>query len=335
MIRAALVGAGGIAQKHAFGLNTLENVKITAVIDVNRNSAEKMAHQYGAKAFDKLEDCLHLVDAVWIFTPPSFHREIAVTAMNAGKHVMSEKPISISLEDAEAIALCAEKNNVQFMTGFNMRYRYSYRKIKETIDSGKLGDILGFWSHRLGLGAGSRGGWVGYNWRTDKNLMCGMSIESLSHDIDMMRWLVGDVTSVSANTLESIQQLPGFDDNVSATLTLKNGGIGNINASWSSYISENTRGVIGTKGTMIIGGKSIWDVDRIRLLTADMENEVDEIIDNDTLDYRSYLEENREFVNCLEKGIPVPINARDGWQALKISHAILESARTRKAVVID
>lgn len=334
MIRAALIGAGGIAHNHAKGLAMMDNVKITSIIDTDIEKADIMAKEYDAKAYSKIENCIDKVDAVWIFTPPSFHKDIALIAMEKGKHILCEKPISITLQDAQAMHECAVKNNVIFMTGFNMRFRYSYQKIKEIVESGKIGKVINFWSHRIGLGAGSKGGWTGYNWRTDKNLMCGMTIESLSHDIDMMRWLVGDITQVSATINESIKELPGFDDNANIAMSLKNGGIANIFASWSSHITRNSRGVIGTKGTVIIEGSGIWNVDKIRLLTNEMTNEMVEIVENDTLDYKSYYLENLHFVDCIEKNKKTSITSYDGLEALKISNAILESAREKKFITL-
>jgi myo-inositol 2-dehydrogenase/D-chiro-inositol 1-dehydrogenase len=334
MIRAALIGAGWIASQHAKGLAMMDRVDITAVVDVNEKSAEKMAQEYGAKAFIRVEDGLDDADAVWIFTPPSSHKNIAIKAMEKGKHVFCEKPISITLADAKSIYESSQKNDVVFMTGFNMRFRKSYRKMKEIVASGEIGEVINFWSHRVGLGAGSTSGWKGYNWRTDKKLMCGMSIESLSHDIDMMRWIAGEVKGVNAVINESLDELPGFDDNANVNFLLENGAVGNIFASWSSYITQNSRGVIGTKGTVIIEGSGIWNVDRIRVMTSDMDCEIVETVTDDTLDYQSYYYENMHFVNCIEKDIKPMTDARDGHTILKISHAILDSAKLNRMIEI-
>jgi myo-inositol 2-dehydrogenase/D-chiro-inositol 1-dehydrogenase len=92
--------------------------------------------------------------------------------------------------------------------------------------------------------------------------------------------------------------------------------------------------VIGTKGTVIIEGSGIWNVDRIRVMTSDMDCEIVETVTDDTLDYQSYYYENMHFVNCIEKDIKPMTDARDGHTILKISHAILDSAKLNRMIEI-
>ncbi len=334
MIKFAIIGAGGIAVQHAEALSKLENTIIEAVIDTDQEKAKAMAAKYGGQAYKSLEDCYKKVDAVSILTPPSTHRQLCLNAIALDKPIICEKPLSISVEDAQAIADGAEQKNSLFMTAFNMRFRKSYRRLKDTISSGTIGDPINYWCQRLGLGAGGTGGWKGYNWRTDPSLLCGMTIESLSHDIDMIRWMAGEIESVKAYTNESITELPGFDDNANVVMKLKNGAIASIHASWSSHIGLNARGMIGSEGTAIVEGHSIWHTDRFRFKTADMEYEQMEMIE-DKLDALSYLEEVRHFVSCVEKDQQPQTTARDGLMTVKISQAILSSAKTNETVMIN
>ena len=334
MIRFAIIGAGGIARQHAEALSKLENTTITAVIDTNSEKAAALAGQYGGQVYGSLEDCHKKADAVSILTPPSTHRQLCLSAMAFDKPVICEKPLAISVEDAQAIADMAEQKNSLFMTAFNMRFRKSYRRLRDAISSGAIGDPINYWCQRLGLGAGGTGGWKGYNWRTDPSLLCGMTIESLSHDIDMIRWMAGDIESVKAYTNESIVDLPGFDDNANVVMKLKNGAIAAIHASWASHIGMNARGMIGSEGTAIVEGRSIWDTERFRIKTSDMEYEQMELIE-DKLDASSYLEEIKHFASCIEKDVKPQTTAKDGLMTVKISQAILSSAKTGAAVTIE
>jgi myo-inositol 2-dehydrogenase/D-chiro-inositol 1-dehydrogenase len=112
------------------------------------------------------------------------------------------------------------------------------------------------------MGVGS-----GPNWRTTPGLLCGMSVESLSHDIDLLRWMMGEVIDVRANVFESRPGLPGFDDTANVVCTLANGGTAVIHASWSSHLSRNSRGVIGTQGTAMVAGSGLWNLDRFHFKT--------------------------------------------------------------------
>jgi len=306
MVNVLIVGAGGISERHITSISKLPNAKIIGITDLNRENAEARAKICNAPVFDKMEDCLDQADMVFILTPPSTHKDLAIKAMRAGKHVVVEKPISATVEDAEAMVEEAEKNKIKLMVGFNMRFRTGLNLIKDMVDSGKLGDITTYWCQRMGLRVDPKN-----KWSTDPLLMTGMSIQSLSHDIDSMRWIVGDVTDVRAQVLESRPNLPGFDDNANAVFSLANGGTGNFQSSWSSHVSMNTRGVIGTKGTAYVHGLSLWDQDTFHLKTDEMKYEQIEVI-NDKHDIRSFAAEDKYFIDCVENDIQPTITGADG-----------------------
>lgn len=326
MVNIAIVGAGGIAGKHVDCLQRIPNARIVGVIDIKRERAEAMAAANNAMVYDNLEDCLREVDLVYILTPPSFHRTLAVKAINAGKHVVCEKPISSTLKDAEIMVKTAREAKVKLMIAFNMRFRTGFGRLKKIFDSGELGNLVSFWSQRIGMGVGQ-----GYNWRTDPELMCGMSIESLSHDIDLIRWIAGDIVDVRANILASRADLPGFDNNANVVFSLANGGTAIIHASWSSHLGINSRGIVGTNGTAFVEGPGLWDLMNLHWQTEDMASEMIEIID-EPLDICSYLAENRHFIDCIMNDIQPTVTGEDGLAALRVSHAILASHRDKMVI---
>lgn len=331
MINVALIGAGGIARRHTEALRGLEGVRVVAVVDVDRDRAEALAAACGAQAYTDLGACLgdtSPLHAAYVLTPPTTHRELALQAMRAGLHVLVEKPIAVELTDGQAMVAAAREAGVKLMTAFNMRFREGFGRLKAAVESGELGQPIHFWSHRLGIGVGP-----GPNWRTTPGLMCGMSVESLSHDIDLMRWLVGEVADVRANLFASRPDLPGFDDNANVVFTLANGGTALIHASWSSALGANSRGVIGTRGTAMLTGGGLWDLERFHLQTAGMEHELIEVI-GDRLDVISYREESRHFLDCIQRHREPTVTGQDGLQALRISHAILASHRENRIVHI-
>ena len=329
MVKVAVIGAGGIAHRHVETLQKIEKVEIIGIHDIKSDKAKSLASQCGAKVFEKMEDSLKEVDAVYILTPPSSHREIAVKAMDAGKHVICEKPIAITLEDAEIMIDKAKANNVKLFITFNMRFRKSYERLKEIVDSGKLGEMITFWNQRM-----ARGLPKDYNWRTDPELLCGITIESLSHDIDLVRWIGSDIVDVRGRIFASNPEISEMDDNSQVMLTLENGATANIHVSWSSYFSKNSRGVVGTRGTVNLEGEGMWDCRSFQWQT---ENNEEPIIENieDSLDEYSYLKENEHFIECIEKEIEPIVTGKDGLEVLKISHAILKSHKTAQVVKID
>lgn len=329
MVNIAIVGAGGISERHINSIKTFDNAHIVGIIDKNRENAERGANLCGAQVYEKLSDCLDQVDMVFVLTPPSTHAEIAIEAMNAGKHVVIEKPVAASIEDAQAMVDCAKANNVKMMVAFNMRFRQGFKKLKEFVDSGEAGEIITYWCQRQGMRKDPNN-----KWSTDPMLMTGMSIQSLSHDIDMMRWVAGEVVDVRAIVQETRKNLPGFDDNANAVFRMANGASANFAASWSSNLFMNTRGVIGTKGTAYIGGSSLWDLDTFHWQTADMEHECVEKI-NDIHDIRSFTAEDKYFIDCVDQDTPCSITGEDGLKALKISYGILQSSKTNETVKLE
>jgi myo-inositol 2-dehydrogenase/D-chiro-inositol 1-dehydrogenase len=336
-VRIALVGTGGIARRHGEAIVANPDAEIAAAIDVDPAKARAFAAQYGGQAYPVLADCLDQVDAVYILTPPSFRRPYALQAIAAGKHVFNEKPLAILPQDGQAICEAAERAGVIAMTGFNQRYRLGYRRLKETAASGQLGEPTHFWSHRFGMGAGGDGTIRGTNWRTDPNLCCGMTVESLSHDIDLMRWILADeVASVAGQVHSTVADLPSFDNNAQVLIKMRGGASAIINASWSSRIGFNSRGVLGTKGTAYVcgsdvGNNGIWCSTEFHVKTVEDAHERVEML-YDNLDARSYQAETDDFIRAILTGTKPLTSARDGYETLRVSHAILQSSRTGEMV---
>ena len=257
-IKVAVVGTGGIARRHGVALAENPDAVIVAAVDSDRQRREECAARWGAVPLERLAPALDRVDAVYILTPPGFRRQYAVAALAAGKHVFCEKPLAITVEDGAAIVEAAENKSVVAMTGFNQRYREGYRRLHDTARGGSLGRLHHFWCQRFGMGAGAFGTAGGSNWRTDPATRCGMTVESLSHDIDLLRWImVDEVASVAAVTFSTATDLEGFDNNSHVLLRLRSGASAVIDASWSSRIGFNSRGVLGLRGAAFVSGTAL------------------------------------------------------------------------------
>jgi predicted dehydrogenase len=319
MVRVAIIGAGGIASQHIMCLMSIPHARIVAVVDVDINRARLVAEQCGAQPFARLSDCLSLADAVYVLTPPKFHAELCLEAIRAGKHVFVEKPVADTPEEAELIVRAAEQSNVLAMTAFNMRFRKGFIRLKQALDSGSLGEPISYWSQRLGVGVGKEP-----NWRTTKGQICGMTVESLSHDIDLIRWMCGEITGVRAQLAYTQAAIPEFDDNASTVFKLASGASAVLHASWSSHLGLNSRGIVGTKGTALIEGEGLWSLNRFRIKTEDMDHEHVEVL-NDRTNESSYLEENIAFIDSIVHGKALPVTLHDGLQTVRISSAMQRS----------
>lgn len=321
MLKTIIIGAGGISRQHCKALKKL-GVDIAGIYDVNYERAANLAAEYGSKAIRNLPEELGMADMIYVLTPPSERISYVKMAADRGIHILMEKPVAITLEDAVFMENYVKEKNVLGMMAFTQRFRKGYQRIKELMDEGSIGEIVQAFCFRVGPGPGFAGN-LQASWRTDKKFVCGMSIESLSHDIDFLQSLVGEIVSVSGKVKGTIKELPEFDNNVSAVLSFDNGAIGSITASWSSHISYNIKGIIGTKGSVFLRGNDIWDSTKIIKKLEGEEQTEEELLDI-FQNGDGYYEENKYFLDCIQNNWKTVCDFSAGRKALEVSRKILE-----------
>ncbi|MDX1748103.1 MAG: Gfo/Idh/MocA family oxidoreductase, partial [Halobacteriales archaeon] len=201
------------------------------------------------------------------------------------------------------------------------RYRTPYERLNELATDGTLGRPLQYFSVRVGSGPPGED-----SWREDPAQACGMTIESLSHDIDLLRWWGGEIVAASGEALGSRADLETFDDNMGATFRYADGAIGVLQASWSADLSYGRRGIIGTEGTAILDGDDMFRTDRLRWNRADGTDAGEETYDEQTATDLRYDAEGRAFLDAVIAGEEPPITVHDGLRALEIADDILASS---------
>jgi len=315
-IRVGFVGSGYIARQHAAALRDVAGVRFSACMDVNEATARQLAALTGGRATASLEQAIAESDVLWVCTPPKQHREQVGACLRAGRHVYCEKPLATTLDDGQAIMAAARESAGLAAIGFNFRFHGPWRKCKELLDAGDLGKPMMFLCQRAGLGATS-------GWRRDPEELCGMTIESLSHNIDLLRFLLGDVASASAHVMADPEQ-PEFDICLVAALSLRSGAVAGIQATWASPAPASRHGVVGTAATALIEGPAQFEFDCLRV--ARRGDEAESV-------YRFALASNpsrdacEHFIAAVRGETPLQIPIADGLRALEVSVAMLASAR--------
>jgi myo-inositol 2-dehydrogenase/D-chiro-inositol 1-dehydrogenase len=319
VVRIGMIGAGGIARIHAENLRRIDGVRVAGVMDPVPERAETLAAACGARAFADLEALLEDVDAIYVCSPPTFHRVQVEAAAAAGKHVYLEKPIATTLEDGRAIAAALGSSPARAMVGFNNRFRPAFRRWRDL--ARELGAPRSAWILRMAPSTPEPNA----NWRTTPGLLCGITIESASHDIDLVRWALGEVDSVSGSTSGSLPELEGYDDTLSAVLRLDGGAAVTLSISWSSAVSLSSRGFVGGEGAACLVGPDMWTVTELRWGRAGEPETVEPIdaVEGDDLGYRAASE---HFIACLREDRDPEASVRDGLAALEVSLALLTSA---------
>jgi predicted dehydrogenase len=207
------------------------------------------------------------------------------------------------------------------MVGFNNRFRPAFRRWRELVRE-QVGTPLGAWIHRVA----SSTPLPNANWRTTPGLLTGITIESASHDIDLVRWALGEVEAVSASTASSLPKLEGFDDALFGLLRVEVGPAVTIGIGWSSAISMSSRGVVGSNGAACLTGPDMWKVSELRWAHTGETEHVDPIdpAEGSDLGYRAA---SRHFVECVKHDLEPEVTVCDGLTALDVSIALLEAAR--------
>lgn len=261
MIKVAIIGCGKIAQvRHLPEYAANPNVELVGYYDLNRERAEKVAAQYGGKVYDTYFDLLNnpAIDAVSICVDNRSHAEITTYALYAGKHVLCEKPMAITLAECESMVAAAEFNGKHLMIGHNMRFDPVYRRAKELLDEGVIGDVITF---RTVMGNAGPEGWsMDGNWFFDKKKAAMGALSDLGiHKVDLLQYLTGQkVISTTAKVLtlnkHDTEGRPiGVDDNALCILRMSGGAVGTLAASWTIYGPGcNSTCLYGTKGIMLI-----------------------------------------------------------------------------------
>jgi len=258
-----IIGCGMIAGFHAKAIQAAGS-RLVACFDTKPESADKLAYQYqDCKPYYTLAEFLadKEIDIVTIGTPSGAHLEPAVAAAEAGKHIIVEKPLEITLERCQKIIDACKKNNVLVATIFHSRFHDSSLKLKSAIDAGRfgrltLGDAILKWYRTQEYY--DSGAWRG-TWELDGG---GALMNQAIHSIDLLIWLMGPVTEVTAHTALLAHERIEVEDTAVATVKFANGALGTIVGTTAAYPGYLKRiEICGSAGSAILEEEDIirWD----------------------------------------------------------------------------
>ncbi|GAB3058898.1 Gfo/Idh/MocA family protein [Virgibacillus ainsalahensis] len=248
-LRVAVIGCGSIAKhRHLPEHHNNPNVEIVAVCDHRAERAQAAADTYGVKAYTEYETLLakESVDAVSVCLPNYLHAPVSIAALESGCHVLCEKPMATSREEADQMIEAATKNNKKLMIGHNQRFVPSHQKAKRLIEQGEVGKIYSF---RTTFGHGGPEGWSAdgarsWFFKKDKAFIGAMGDLGV-HKADLLRYLLADEFTDVAGFIEtSAKENVDVDDNAVLILKSGNGVIGTLAASWAYTAKEDNSTII-------------------------------------------------------------------------------------------
>ena len=342
-IKVGIIGCGKIAQvRHIPEYLANPNAEICGFYDINLARAEELARKYGAKAYPTYEALLADpgIDAVSVCAANHVHAEISIAALKAGKHVLCEKPMAISLEECEAMVAAARESGKYLMIGQNQRLAKAHIKARELIAQGAIGKVLTF---RTIFGHGGPETWSidpGKNvWFFDKTKAAMGAMADLGiHKTDMIQYVLGSKIVKTQAVLTTLDKrdatggLIGVDDNAICIYRMENGVIGTMTASWTYYAAEdNTTVIYGTKGELRLYDDPKYSVQQINADGTRIDYQIDQIQTNDNQTASGVID---LFVKSLVENTPPEISGESVLHAMKAVFASIESSATGRAVEV-
>jgi len=333
-IRVGLIGCGGISRSHSRGYLQLPDLfEVIACCDERKELAEERAKQLDAKVV--VTDYREIIarddiDAVDICLPHHLHAEVAISAAEAGKHVLVEKPIANTLDEADAMVDAARKSGVVLMVAHNERYMPVYQKAKELVEQGVLGRIfLARADHNQFVQIGERH-WL---WRK-ATAGGGVLIGSGIHRVDILRWLVGEIVRVWHQQVIVPER---FSDEVeAASVTIfefANGAIGELTCNWSAYAASSapwfeflwlygTEGSLHNVGGLFVASEKVteWQGKFVQIPIPEEDSFVNEI---------------RHFGECILEGKTPLTSGEEGRKSLAVVIAAYKAAETGEGILVQ
>lgn len=334
----AIVGCGHIAGKHAEAVNQISHARLMAVCDKMKENMTNYVREFGAKPYGDYDAMLQdpFVDIVSICTPSGTHASLAVKAAAAGKHIVLEKPMALTLEDADRVIRACHENNVKLSVVHPNRFRPAVKELRELLDDGRFGKL----SHAAAAVRWNRGQEY-YDlaaWRGTRSMDGGVLMNQAIHNLDLLLWMMGPVEEIQAYSATRLRQIESEDVAV-AVVRFANGALGSIEAATTVYPKnlEESLSLFGEGGTAQIGGAQ---ANRFRHLTmAGMDDgAVSRIIDRVDRDpsgkpgHQAILE---DLIDAIASDREPSVGGKDGRDAIKFVLGILQAAEQRKAVRWD
>jgi UDP-N-acetyl-2-amino-2-deoxyglucuronate dehydrogenase len=330
-LKFAIVGCGRIAQRHAEHISTRGT--LSAVCDIVPGKADSLAKQYAATAYHSLEELLGNekdIDVVAICSPNGLHAEHSIACLNAGFHVLCEKPMALTTRDCGEMIKVAERMNKRLFAIKQNRFNPPVEAVKKVIDEGRLGKIFSiqlscFWNRNADYYQNS--------WKGSLDLDGGTLFTQFSHFIDLLYWIIGDVRSVNAYMNNyTHQDTIEFEDTGVVILEFQNGAIGTVNYTVNSY-QKNMEGsltIFGEKGTVKIGGQYLNELEYQNIEGYKIENLAEGNKANNYGTYQGSMSNHDKvydnLIEVLQNNAAISTNSYEGLKTVEIIERIYESA---------
>jgi UDP-N-acetyl-2-amino-2-deoxyglucuronate dehydrogenase len=334
-IRIALLGCGRISANHVEAIARVDGLELAAACDTVEARAKATGAKAGVPWFTSYDEMLATVpcDAVAIATPSGLHPAHGMLAAKAGKHVISEKPMAISLASADALVRACDDAGVKLFVVKQNRLNATVQLVKKAIDKGRFGKL--FLANTTVHWTRPQEYYDQAPWRGTWEFDGGAFMNQASHYVDLMQWLVGPVESVIAKTATMARRIEA-EDTGAAVLKFRNGALGVLEVTMLTF-PKNLEGsftLIGERGTVKIGGTAVNKIEHWAFADADPDDALVEQVNTEPPSVYGFGHEPyyRNVQRVLRGEAVADTDGRGGRKSLELILGIYESAKTGREV---
>jgi predicted dehydrogenase len=328
-MKVAVIGVGSMGRNHARVYSELAEAELVAVSDANEKQAGSIAEKFGVRAYTDYREMLEKEkpEAVSVAVPTVLHEEVGMAALEAGAHVLMEKPIAATVDEGQRLIAKAKMVGRQLMVGHIVRFNPAIQALKQKLAAGELGRIFQVFCRRAGP-------------FPSRILDVGVVVDLAPHDVDLMRFLTeADPVRVYAETEQRLHT--NHEDLLWGVLRFADGITGSLEINWLTPTK--------VRETLVLGERGMFRVDDLTQDLYFFENELAKNVQWTALEtlkgvsegsmiryaiprFEPLKAELQSFLKAVQDGKPVPVSGEDGLAALKISLALVESGRTHKVI---
>ena len=317
MINVGVIGVGNMGKHHARVYSSIKGCRLVAVSDINEKAGKEIASQNGCSYFSDYKEMLQEVDAVSIAVPTIYHKEVALECINAGKHVLLEKPLADTLDNAREIISAAKKAKVKLAVGHVERFNPAVQRLKKMMKSGELGNITTVLARRVGVFPPQI---------RDANVIIDLAV----HDIDILNFILGRMpTRIHA---EAGKALINKREDYADILMKYDGTNAFVQVNWITPVKIRSLAVTGTKGyaelnyvtqdLVLYRSKYERKFETFEDIVNFAEPEISKIRVRKSEPLR---EELKNFIHAIKSSRSPLVTGEDGLKALEVAMEIVKS----------
>jgi len=332
-VRFGIIGCGVIGPWHARGITSTAEAELVAVCDVIEDKAKKLSSEFGnPKIYTDYKEMLASgdVDVVSICTPSGLHGQMAIDAAKAGVHVLSEKPIDITLPKIDAMIKACRDANVKLGVIFQRRTSPVWHKVKKAVEDGKLGKMVqgdAYLKYFRSQEYYNSGDWRG-TWELDGG---GALMNQGVHMIDLLRWIMGPIDTLYAKADHLVRKIE-VEDTACAVIQFANGAFGVLQGTTSIVGMDHRMELHGETGTIVVDGEKIvkWQVpgDEQEEKTEEEVKIGSSAADPTAISTDGHQIQIQDMCRAIMEDREPMVNGEEARKAVEVILAVYESART-------